>query len=516
MVEMVVGGKTRTSGLRLACCLGVVLWCTSASWAEERMLLLEPATYRAGHINWHVKSELVVSFRPVAVIGESRIPLSVQQWPFQENLVAAILCKRFQIDETEKLQWVVSTINERVTLVATRNDVDPLDGKILWREDKEVPGQGGEGHTESPGELQVSLRGPLPTASFSCIAGQLIESPVEALRAIEEISKQEDGYRVPEGLKQKRATLQIASTFVFSTDGQLRGQCGDCSQVGYSPHVEFEAVRCRATAFSATCAYDKRDGPPPQDPETGKPVSTPWRRFNLSALEQENSDHSLSPDAAARLTSKLSGCVYQSYQRGVAQEGLFHLELMSPGSPPLEVADWQALPSLPGLSSLALEGPDVTDATLLQLANLEDFAGGVVVRSNRISDAGIAHLASMSELRKLVVVANRSDRNQSGPAITERGIRLLGRIRLLGTLVLEGEFVDDFILAEVSEFPALRRVALSGGRFSATGLRFLVSNATIDRISLPNNRDDLQAFMQSRLQWKKVLGGSVTIWSRNR
>ena len=516
MVEMLVDGKTRASGLRLACCLGIVLCCASASWAEERMLLREPATYRAGHINWHVKSELVVSFRPVAVIGEYRIPLSVQQWPFQEDLVAAILCKRFQIDETEKLQWVVLIKDDEVTLTATRNNIDPLDGKILWREDKEVPGQGGEGHTESRCELQVSLRGPLPTASFSRIAGQLIESPVEALRTIEDMRKQRDDIWTPEGLKRKRTTLQIASAFVFSTDGQLRGQCGDCPQVGYSPHVEFEAVRCRATAFSATCAYDKRDGPPPEDPETGKPVPSPWRRFDLSALEQKNSARNLSPDVAARLTSRLSGCVYQSYRGGVAQEYLFHLELMSPGSPPLEAADWQALPSLPGLSSLALEGPGVTDATLLQLANLEDFAGGVVVRSNRISDAGIAHLASMSELRKLVVVANRSDRNQSGPAITERGIRLLGRIRLLGTLVLEGEFVDDFVLAEVSEFPALKRVALSGGRFSATGLRFLVSNATIDRISLPNNRDDLQAFMQSRSQWKKVLGGSVTIWARNR
>ena len=129
--------------------------------------------------------------------------------------------------------------------------------------------------------------------------------------------------------------------------------------------------------------------------------------------------------------------------------------------------DWDAVIAImrdkriPGLNA---EG-EMTDALLERVSHLDHVMSLQLNDSKKVTDAGLAHLARMPQLRHL---------DLSGCAITDRGLEVLRRLPQLEGIALIWTAVTDVGVANLSGCENLQRVDLFGTRTGDGAVKALV------------------------------------------
>ncbi|MCC6672976.1 MAG: hypothetical protein IT458_18065 [Planctomycetes bacterium] len=125
--------------------------------------------------------------------------------------------------------------------------------------------------------------------------------------------------------------------------------------------------------------------------------------------------------------------------------------------------------------NLAVLGAQADDALLAELAPLAPCLVWLNAARTRVSDAGLARLSGMPQLRHL---------DLSGTAVGDAGVRALGTLPALETLNLFGTRVGDGALDPLAAFPALRRVYLWQSGVTPTAAKALRARRPDLRVDL--------------------------------
>jgi mono/diheme cytochrome c family protein len=115
---------------------------------------------------------------------------------------------------------------------------------------------------------------------------------------------------------------------------------------------------------------------------------------------------------------------------------------------------------------------DIGDERLALLKPLAPQLAWLYLNKTQITDAGMAHLSGLKQLRRL---------HLANTAITSAGVKQLEGLENLETLNIYGTKVDDSVLETLTKLPKLKKVFLyDTGVSSRVAFRFLTKNPELD------------------------------------
>ena len=130
----------------------------------------------------------------------------------------------------------------------------------------------------------------------------------------------------------------------------------------------------------------------------------------------------------------------------------------------LKASGWVALPVADGLHAvdvnLSLGNPSATDEEIKALGGLEPSLVWLNLAGTQVTDAGLAHLAKFTQLRRL---------NLSRTKVTAKGLGHLAALKELKVLNLYGSTAGDQAAEALAALPGLQRLYLWGSAFTAEG-----------------------------------------------
>jgi hypothetical protein len=153
---------------------------------------------------------------------------------------------------------------------------------------------------------------------------------------------------------------------------------------------------------------------------------------------------------------------------------------------PISDEDFAHVEKLPYLKTLRLDSRELTDEGLQHVASLRRLENlwltatpmgpPILKETSRISDAGLAHLSGMSQLRLL---------DLGGARITDEGLKQLAQHHpCLGELILNNTLVTDAGMATLAKMPHLRIVSLASTDITDAGLKTLAEKLWLECLIL--------------------------------
>jgi hypothetical protein len=132
----------------------------------------------------------------------------------------------------------------------------------------------------------------------------------------------------------------------------------------------------------------------------------------------------------------------------------------------------------PGIKTLQLGGPTLTDKGLESLADLTGVRELILWWATEITDAGVAQLSRLRRLQLLDISLSR---------LTDEGVRSLAMLPELEELSIQGKFTDKSLLY-LSRAGHLKSLRLRGGEceFGDEGLRHLEGLKDLRSLVLQN------------------------------
>jgi hypothetical protein len=135
------------------------------------------------------------------------------------------------------------------------------------------------------------------------------------------------------------------------------------------------------------------------------------------------------------------------------------------------------LEGLKNLRMIGISGGEITDAGLAHLASLRHLETLYLFDARRITDAGMAHVGKMSTLRNLCLASNT--------AITDKGVAQIAKLRQLQELHLSGCDFTDSALVYLKDLKSLHKLSLSADRkITDAGLAHLASLTELRELNL--------------------------------
>lgn len=150
---------------------------------------------------------------------------------------------------------------------------------------------------------------------------------------------------------------------------------------------------------------------------------------------------------------------------------------------------------------------DPSNDDLAVLADLRGVKQITLYDRKRITDAGLAHLSGMTDLRKLAL---------NGTSVTGPGLRHIAQLRKLELLSLDNTPVTDEGLAHLRDLRSLKMLFMSDTKISDEGLRQLTHLSHLDSLedlqfSNTNVTDEGLKHLYTLTGLKRVLlGGTNT------
>jgi RNA polymerase sigma factor (sigma-70 family) len=218
----------------------------------------------------------------------------------------------------------------------------------------------------------------------------------------------------------------------------------------------------------------------------------------LQSLRAIDLHRSQITDRSLELLASLSGLeTLDLYQTAITDRGVAHLaglkNLRSLGISHTNTTNvaLEHIAKLEDLEHLAFDAIRVTDSGLAYLGGLKKLKS-IRASGNRFSDAGLAHLAKLPALEDLSV--------GNGTTFTDHGLASLSRCRSLKSLHIGGhEHFTDVGLAELPKLPYLEDLTISGRAsrepqsapaITNRGMESLQRIKTMKRLSLDDCRID--------------------------
>jgi Leucine-rich repeat (LRR) protein len=150
----------------------------------------------------------------------------------------------------------------------------------------------------------------------------------------------------------------------------------------------------------------------------------------------------------------------------------------SPEQAPPRYNLMQYITHLTGLKRLALEASPVSDADLQHITSLRSLE--YLSLPDRITDAGLAHVAGLTCLKGLYLTGGKS-------RISDEGLRHISRISSLEELYLGGEYMTDAGLEHLKKLPKLEYLCLYGSRFTDAGCVYIKEMPSLRILSFHEN-----------------------------
>lgn len=163
------------------------------------------------------------------------------------------------------------------------------------------------------------------------------------------------------------------------------------------------------------------------------------------------------------------------------------------------------LPALRKLRSFSFGNVELVDETLRIVGQLKNLEKLKALYATNVTDAGIAHLANLHQLKTLLLV---------GMSVTDESLPILGGFRSLEILALNNSRVSDSGLVHLQNLTNLREIALrqcsgitdrgmprlsnlprleyldlSGANVTSTGFEHLKQLTRMRRLRMSNNRE---------------------------
>jgi internalin A len=135
----------------------------------------------------------------------------------------------------------------------------------------------------------------------------------------------------------------------------------------------------------------------------------------------------------------------------------------------------KGLKTLPDLQILFVDGTKTTDAGLKDLCQGTRFLWLDLSRT-QITDAGMSDLASQTDLLGLILDGN--------PKLTDAGVARLGAVRNLRTLSLANTAVSFDAIPNATNWRALRKLSLAGTTISDASLTHVAAIKSLERLDL--------------------------------
>ncbi|WP_417383137.1 protein kinase domain-containing protein [Gimesia sp.] len=155
------------------------------------------------------------------------------------------------------------------------------------------------------------------------------------------------------------------------------------------------------------------------------------------------------------------------------------LPLLTTLSLPKTKMTGDGLKYLAGLSKLVtldLEGSAITNNGLKDSGQLQSLLSLNIAVNPEIDDAGLAHLAALTGLKKLFAHRN--------PDITDEGLKHLQGMKELELLSLGSTGITDVGLKQIAEFEKLKRLEIYNTRITDTGLEKLAKLKDLNLLAL--------------------------------
>jgi hypothetical protein len=157
------------------------------------------------------------------------------------------------------------------------------------------------------------------------------------------------------------------------------------------------------------------------------------------------------------------------------------------------------LKHFPNIQKLRVIGADVTDAGMMQVGTLASLTSLTLEYDTRVTDAGLAHLKSLTNLAELSVTDAHDGGHGliSDAKVTDAGIAHLAHLPNLRSLWIDGAGITDAGLAHLADFPNLRSLSIHGAGISEAGLAHLAHLTNLTSLTFgPYITDDGLALLK--------------------
>jgi len=130
------------------------------------------------------------------------------------------------------------------------------------------------------------------------------------------------------------------------------------------------------------------------------------------------------------------------------------------------------LRDLTGLRSLLIHEDQVTDESLAAIEGLSSLEELDIVRATRLTDAGLAHIARLGNLKKLAI---HTGDDEQARTLTDAGLKNFAGLHHLKELDLwwPADSITDAGLAHIAGLTRLEKMTLANGTFTDAGLATL-------------------------------------------
>lgn len=167
----------------------------------------------------------------------------------------------------------------------------------------------------------------------------------------------------------------------------------------------------------------------------------------------------------------------------------------------LRAAELIGLAPLSSLSTIWLTGAELGDSELGALATVPAVEN-LILKSTRITDAGLAHVHAMKKLTRLHLPSQITDQgiehltackslsklDLSQTKITDKAIGLLERIENLEELYLNDTTLGDQALSAIAQLKKLKVLFLCGTKLTDSGLTFLEQLEKLEHLELRDTK----------------------------
>jgi Leucine-rich repeat (LRR) protein len=164
------------------------------------------------------------------------------------------------------------------------------------------------------------------------------------------------------------------------------------------------------------------------------------------------------------------------------------------GAPKVTAKGIAHLATAPALEQLILTGPDTTDELVAPLRAAVGLTY-VAMSNHGLTDAGLAFLASLSNLHELLLIGSPTPR--ASARIKGEGFAHLKGLKSLTKVTLNGEPIDDIGMEHLGAVKSLRELSLNRLRVTDVGIGHLAGLTKLERVSLtrlPIRGSGLSAF----------------------
>ena len=183
--------------------------------------------------------------------------------------------------------------------------------------------------------------------------------------------------------------------------------------------------------------------------------------------------------------AKIRGLERLALPASIGDKGLSHLSeleslraLLLKNNEKITDAGLAILATFPKLSELDLTNTRLGDAALVHVSRIKTLRY-LSLHGTKITDAGMTHLKALRGLYELKL---------SQTAISDQGLQSLTGMIMLETLLLGGTRITDEGLAHIGKLRSLRTLSLASTRIGDAGLEHLTALASIEKIYLNGTR----------------------------